>query len=414
MSKLNVELYGTLLGTLMQNNKGFDFEVDSGVFTKYQLSSTIMSLSVPLNLRYTNSQKKRCTNFFAELLPEGNNYEWLVQSLSQGDRSLYGLLRKYGKDIAGALTIYDPEDSTSLAVPEAEFVDEKKIRYLLEHMPQAALANSPLTGKTSLGGVQGKIVLARKDAAWYRVHQGYPSTHILKPKTPQYPTMIYDEAFCMQMAYNSGLTGFPVWIENFDGVDALVVERYDRSIGGDRLHQEDFNQALGARGSEKYQESGGKVSAKRIAQTIDRFGKGDDVRKFASQLVFAVAIGNLDLHAKNVSIIHLPDESIAMAPAYDHVPLRHQNTDGRLALSIGGEYVHDNLSLRTIVKELVSWQCSTFTDDTGTIVFVKSCLETYNNALSNVKTDNRSYSNLKAEIAKFISNLLSGKRIGNP
>ena len=62
MSKLNVELYGTVLGSLTQNNKGVDFEDDSIVFTKYQLSSTIMSLAVPLNLRYTNVQKKRRAN----------------------------------------------------------------------------------------------------------------------------------------------------------------------------------------------------------------------------------------------------------------------------------------------------------------------------------------------------------------
>jgi hypothetical protein len=31
--------------------------------------------------------------------------------------------------------------------------------------------------------------------------------------------MIYDEAFCMQLAYDSGLTTHPVWIENFDGAE---------------------------------------------------------------------------------------------------------------------------------------------------------------------------------------------------
>jgi len=53
-------------------------------------------------------------------------------------------------------------------------------------------------------------------------------------------------------------------------MDALVIERYDRinEKRDERLHQEDFNQILGARGSEKYQEYGGKASAKRIAQTL--------------------------------------------------------------------------------------------------------------------------------------------------
>jgi len=414
MSKLNVELYGTVLGTLSQREKWLDFEVHPHAFEKYQFSSTIMSLAVPLLLQYTVAQKKRIENFFSELLPEGRNQEWLLQSLPHGDRTTYGMLRKYGKDIAGALTIYDPDDPSSNQKPETELVDGKMIRYLLEHMPQAPLANSFDAGKTSLGGIQGKILLAKNGTSWCRVYNGYPSSHILKPVVYDYPTMIYDEAFCMHMAYDAGLTKHPVWVENFDGADALVIERYDRKKGADidRIHQEDFNQALGIRGSEKYQEYGGKVSAKRIAQTLSRFGKDEDVEKFASMLIFAVAIGNLDMHAKNVSILHLPDESIALAPTYDQVPLRHQSADGKMALSIGGEYVHANLSLTSIVSELSSWQCRSFSDEAEVVRFVKNCLESYNDTLNNAVPIKNAYPDLKADISLFIANLLSGKKIG--
>ena len=414
MSKLNVELYGALLGTLSQKGKWFDFEVDRGAFERFHLSSTIMSLAVPLNLKYTASQKKRTGNFFAELLPEGRNYDWLVQSLPYSERTHYGMLRRYGKDIAGALSVYDPEDPASSVKAEAEFVNSNKIRYLLEHMPQEALANSPNSGRTSLGGVQGKIVLAKKDGSWCRVHNGYPSTHILKPVVQKYPTMIYDEAFCMHMAFNSGLTGYPVWIEDFDGADALVIERYDRNsdVEGSRVHQEDFNQALGTSGSEKYQEYGGKISARRIAQTLARFGADGDVVKFASHLVFAIAIGNLDMHAKNVSILHFPDESIMLAPAYDQVPLRHQSTDGKMALAINGEYIHANISRSDIVSELASWRCGGFSDDAKTITIINDCLENYNNALNSDIPNNNAFPRLKADISSFISNLLSGKVAG--
>ena len=409
MSNLVVELYGNVLGTLSQDSNRFRFEADPTVFEKYALSSTIMSLAVPLNLQYTAVQKRRMDCFFTELLPEGHNYEWLSESLSREERTPYSLLRKYGKDVAGALSIYDPEDPQFSAKASAEPIDGKGVRYLLEHMPQAALGNSPISGKTSLGGVQGKIVLARIGAGWHRVHNGYPSTHILKPMVPDYPTMIFDEAFCMQMAYDAGLTGHPVWIEEFDGADALVIERYDRKEDtfGSRVHQEDFNQALGARGSEKYQEYGGKVSAKRIAQTLARFGSREDVQGFASQLIFAIAIGNLDLHAKNISILHLPDETIALAPAYDQVPLRHQNTDGHMALAINGKYVHASISLADIVAELVSWHCPGLSDEYEATSFVESRLHSYRDILTNATPDKRAYRNLKTEIASFISRLLS-------
>jgi len=414
MSSLNVELYGNLLGSLTLGGRDFEFSSDENVFKKYPMTSTIISLSVPLNLRYTAPQKKRARNFFNELLPEGRNLRWLVQTLDPGERNTYGILRKYGKDIAGALLIYDPNDDASFTKPKAEKADSPKIRYLLEHMPQEPLANSPISGKTSLGGVQGKIVLAKKNTSWYRTHYGFPSTHILKPVVPEYPTMIYDEAFCMQLAFEIGLTSHPVWIESFDGADALVIERYDRDdkIINGRIHQEDFNQVLGAHGDEKYQEYGGKVSAKRIAEVIERYCK-KDVEKLASQLIFSIAIGNLDMHAKNISIFHYPDQTIRLAPAYDQVPLRHQNTDGRMALSIGGEYMHANLTTDRIANELISWNTEEFGSEKDTYTFIRNFLESCYSALEKIDVSEKAYPLLKKDISSFIKNLLSGKRISS-
>jgi len=144
----------------------------------------------------------------------------------------------------------------------------------------------------------------------------------------------------------------------------------------------------------------------------ERFCGEDDVKKFASYLIFATAIGNLDLHAKNVSVLHLPDESAALAPTYDQVPFHHQNTGGRMALSIGGEYVHKNLSLANIVSELNSWECPCFSDKKETAAFIKTCLQTGAEALEATALHAKAYPRLKEDISSFISNLLSGKRIG--
>ena len=413
MKSLNVELYGNLLGSLTFGDKGCDFHVDERVFEKYPVASTIMSLAVPLVPRYTNVQKSKVRNFFSELLPEGRNLDWVNQTLPPEERNVFGILRKYGKDIAGALMIYDPRDMDSSKAPSAEKIDSQKIRYLFEHMSREPLANSPLSGKTSLGGVQGKIVLVKENNSWHRAHYGYPSTHILKPVVSEYPTMIYDEAFCMQLAYELGLTRHPVWIENFDGIDALVIERYDRDgeVQNRRIHQEDFSQVLGARGSEKYQEYSGKVSAKRIAETLSRFC-GEDVEKFARQLIFAAAIGNLDMHSKNVSVIHYPDQKVCLAPVYDQVPLRHQGTDGRMALALGREYIHANLTIDKIADELVSWKTACFTAKSETADFVENCLKSCYSALENMVPHKNAYPDLKKDIDSFITNLLSGKRAG--
>ncbi|MDR0308516.1 MAG: HipA domain-containing protein [Coriobacteriales bacterium] len=414
MSRLNVELYGVTLGTLVQAGRSVRFDVDPDVFERYPVASTVMSLAVPLGLRPTAQHNKRAANFFNELLPEGRNLQWLVQMMPPDERNTYHLLRKYGRDSVGALIIYDPDDPVSSEQPRAEKISAEQTRSLLENMAQEPLANSPISGKTSLGGMQGKIVLAKKGDSWHRVHYGYPSTHILKPVAPEYPTMIFDEAFCMQLALKLGLTTHPVWIEDFDGLSALVIERFDRdkNIPLGRIHQEDFNQVLGASGDQKYQEIGGKVSAKRMAQTLMHFGSDEDVRVFASQLVFAVAIGNLDMHAKNISIFHHPDSTISMTPTYDQVPLRHLNTDGKMALAMNGEYVHANITRTKIVSELRSWKSPSFPSDKTADQFVEEVLISCREALGSLTLDNRANNSLKESIASFINNLLSGKPAG--
>jgi serine/threonine-protein kinase HipA len=132
MSRHNVELYGSILGRISPKERGFRFDINPDVINKYQLSSTIMSLAVPLNFQFTNAQRRNSSNFFAELLPEGRNYEWLMQTLPRVEQNNFGMLRKYGKDIAGALTIYDPDDPVSYNDTDTESVDGKQIRYLLE------------------------------------------------------------------------------------------------------------------------------------------------------------------------------------------------------------------------------------------------------------------------------------------
>jgi serine/threonine-protein kinase HipA len=410
---LNVELYGTLLGTLTQGKNDFDFDVNKKIFEQFPLASSIMSFAVPLNPRITAPQQKKCRKYFAGMLPEGRNLSWLIQTLPQDERNTFGILKRYGKDGAGALMIYDPSDTYTSKAPTVGKVEPKKIRYLLEHMPEEPLGNSPFTGQITLGGVQGKILLVKKFTSWYRTHYGYPSTHILKPLVPEVPTMIYDEAFCMQLAHELGLTKYPVWIENFDGADALVIERYDRDpkIENKRLHQEDFCQALGAHGVEKYQEYGGKVSAKKIAGILNRHHK-EGVKEFALQLLFGIAIGNLDMHAKNVSVLHYPDQTAVLAPTYDQVPLRHLGTDGKMALAIGGEYIHANMTIEHIKEEFLSWNTKLFSDKNETGSFVKNSLESFGSALLDAPAIKNAQPNLKKEILTFISNLLSGKRIG--
>src|SRR5665648_591371 len=177
------------------------------------------------------------------------------------------LLVAYGRDVAGAVQIYDPNRSGEPVSPHATPLGDDGVGRLLRGIQAQPLGNAPVTGKSSLAGVQEKVVVARLDGAWHQVHDGYPSTHIIKLTPPEHPTLIFDEEYGTRIACLLGLTDRPAWPADFDGVPGLVIERYDRSDGG-RIHQEGFNQVLGARGDQKYQAIGGQVSLRRIAQVF--------------------------------------------------------------------------------------------------------------------------------------------------
>ena len=73
------------------------------------------------------------------------------------------------------------------------------------------------------------------------------------------------------------------------------------------------------------------------------------------------ALGNLDVHAKNISLLHPPPradgtpEPARLAPAYDMVPMLHQPNDGRVAMAINGEFAHARIAGADLVAEGESW-----------------------------------------------------------
>lgn len=410
MADLAVELYGTRAGVLRGTWRTFDFVPDPVAVVKFGIDSPVLSVAIPLTVVAVRSRRERRQNFFRELLPEGRMLARLAQQAGLAEQDVIGLLRSYGRDVAGALQIWDPDVPGEPRQPALEPLSSAGVASLLEHVQDNPLGNRPAGGKTSLAGVQDKIVLARAESGWNRVIDGWPSTHILKPESRDYPTSIYDEEFGARFARAAGLTSFPTWIEKFDGVPAVVIERYDRSPDAPqgRIHQEDFNQVLGAAGNQKYQKYGGKVSLERIAGVFASLGDSDSLERLFKLVVVSVAVGNLDLHAKNVSLLHRPDGSMTLSPAYDVVPQAHQPNDGEVALAVGGEYRHTAITMDHLLAEGRAWGLTTaagLAEETLTAVLHLASTET---------PYKRAYSGLNRDIAGFASNLLDGRAAGLP
>ena len=145
----------------------------------------------------------------------------------------------------------------------------------------------------------------------------------------------------MRLARTIGLEAAGVEYRNAGGKRFLLIERYDRRAGEDgqiiRLHQEDLCQALGYTSARKYASDGGpvfrdcfdlvrRVTTRPAAETL----------KLLDAVLFNLVIGNADAHAKNFSLLYLPDGT-NLAPLYDLLcTVAYPDLSPRFAMKIGG------------------------------------------------------------------------------
>lgn len=408
MADLVVELYGVRVGALVGTWRTLDLVPDLRAVEEFGIDSPILSVAIPLAVVPTRGHRARRQNFFRELLPEGRMLGWLAAEARVPEHDVVGLLRAHGRDVAGALQIWDPDAAGEPRQPGIEPLTADGVADMLRRVRDFPLGNRPVAGKTSLPGVQEKIVLARTESGWARAIDGFPSTHIVKPVAADDPTGIYDEEYGARLARRLGLARFRTWVEDFAGVPALVVERYDRSPDAPqgRIHQEDFNQALGAEGNQKYQRFDGKVSLARIAGVFSAAGDTGSLRRLLRMTVLAVAVGNLDLHAKNLSLLHPIDGSMTLAPAYDVVPQAHRANDGELALAVDHEYRHRLVTRDHLIAEGRSWGLRDAAD------LVDAALAEMLAALPDEAPLAGAHPGLADEVTGFTTNLVEGRAVG--
>ncbi len=315
---LLVELYGTVLGTISGAAKKMLLEFTDEARQRWGASSPILSCALPIGSRAVD-----VSSFVANLLPDNEHLRAAV-GLVHGvhGEDFFGLIGAIGMDCAGAVRI-----GTETRFAEARTVsrnlllsdaDVAELIRALPRRPMGAAANV----RVSLGGAQAKLLLARTPDGWAMPVDGAPSTHILKPE-PLDMTRGYaaNEAFCMGLAQRCNLTTVASGVVGFQGWDTFVVERYDREVDVDghvtRLHQEDFCQAHGRFGVEKY-EAVGESRLGEMALTLNEWARrSDGSDQLLRCVVFHVVIGNADAHDKNFGLLHRADGSVQLAPMYD-------------------------------------------------------------------------------------------------
>ena len=351
---LDVYLHDDLAGHLVQDDGGqMLFNYMAGWLNKPGASP----LSQSLPLRKEVFRGKECRAFFAGILPEESKREIIARNLGISARNDYAMLEQIGGECAGAVT-FIPAGG---ALPERNYgyrkLSEKELAGLLRELPKRPLLAGDEGIRLSLAGAQDKVAVRIEDGEVSVPLGGAPSTHIIKPAVERFDGVVFNEALCMKLAAASGLPADGVETRTVDGVDFLVIERYDRYHQQDpgaaavleRLHQEDFCQAQGIVSELKYQKEGG-PSLKQCFCLLRDVSTAPviDLARLLDAVIYNHLVGNNDAHGKNFSLLYREQKNgnleTRLSPLYDIVstvyyPELHQD----MAMKIGREYSSEKI-----------------------------------------------------------------------
>lgn len=327
----------------------------------WPLNSPVISCSLPLQAR-----PRDAAAFCRGLLPEGRARQALAAQARLPEYDTFGLLGRYGRDIAGALVI-GAEEPTPEDFGVEPYSDEGLAAAVdeLDEFPLGVHDDSEL----SLAGLQDKLLLVRlDDGRWGRPLRGRPSTHILKLDDPRFPGLVRAESDCLTLAAAVGLTTIDHRVTTIGDASCLVVSRFDRHATSDgvrRVHQEDLCQATatepdGQRGRAKYERAGG-PGFRQAAALLDRYAADPaaELDRLVAVVAFTVLIGNADAHGKNLALLHPDVETVSLAPLYDTVPtVLWPKLRADAAMCVAGKAPLDRITMADIAVEATSWSGS--------------------------------------------------------
>jgi serine/threonine-protein kinase HipA len=312
-------------------------------------------LSQSLPLKTETFEERECIGFFGGLLPEEYNREIIARNLGITARNDFAMLREIGGECAGAISLVDPDRPVDTEEHHYTSISEEELIEILNQLPQRPLLAGRAEVRLSLAGAQNKVALYQGGEGFSLPLNESPSSHILKPEWERFPKLAMNEAYCLNLARLAGLPTTQAEAKVFGEHRCLVVERYDRirSQAGQlqRLHQEDFCQALGIPTRIKYQNEGGPNLANcfQLIRSASTRPARDLINLF-NAVIFNFLIGNNDAHGKNFSLLYTRKngvQSVQLAPLYDLVSTAsYPELSQKMAMKIGSTYLPSKLRLK--------------------------------------------------------------------
>jgi serine/threonine-protein kinase HipA len=354
---LDVYLQSELVGHLIQDNGGqMIFQYAENWLDRPGASP----LSQSLPLRKERFSRNECRGYFGGILPEESKREIIARNLGISARNDYAMLEQIGGECAGAVTFVP----TGEPLPESEYryrtLSSEELAAVLRELPRRPLLAGDEGIRLSLAGAQDKVAVRVDGDEISLPLGGAPSTHILKPGVERFEGVVANEALCMRLAAAIGIPTAKVETRSVEGMDYLLVERYDRIYHADpgqepvldRLHQEDFCQALGIVSEMKYQKEGG-PSLKQSFALLREVSSTPviDLSRLLDAVIFNYLVGNNDAHGKNFSLLYkgiaTNDMQVSLSPLYDIVSTVYYPEISRtMAMKLGGEYSSEKVMPR--------------------------------------------------------------------
>ncbi len=345
--KLDVYLHSSKAGLLEQDDAAeltFTYDGD------YLASEAPKAISVSMPLTRDAYGNAVARPYFSGLLPDESARTRLAGALGISDTNAFGMLEIIGGDCAGALALFPFGADVLPPESQDEILDQQQLGELLRELHGDPLLGSRQDIRLSLAGAQDKIAVKLTDDQIALVKNGEPTTHILKPCIQRLEGTSQNEVFCMTLAARLGLRVPDVRFGRSGDFQYILVERFDRLRLDDqsvqRVHQEDFCQALSIPPELKYEDEGGPG----IDQSLDLLQRvadrpAADRLSFLRMQIFHYLVGNADAHAKNYALLHPSgSDSPGLAPLYDVVCTAvYPQLTRKSAMRIGGRNVADTI-----------------------------------------------------------------------
>jgi serine/threonine-protein kinase HipA len=340
-NKLDVWLFAEHVGTLGLVNGRLGFEYAP----EWLQRPDAMPLSCSLPMQAEPFDDHLTRPFFAGLLPEGRMRQLIAQHLQVSGQNEFALLDHLGGECAGAVTFLQHGKAWP-QLPQADDVQwltDEELVEILDELPHRPMLAGKDGLRLSLAGAQDKLPVIFDGIRIGLPRNGTPSSHILKLAIQAVDASVTNEGFCMLLAEAMQLKSASALIYKIGDREFLLVERYDRITDSQgnrqRVHQEDFCQALGVVSENKYQNEGGP----NLAQCFDLVRRvtrpsAPHVLRLLDYVIFNALIGNHDAHGKNFSLLYTSKGPV-LSPFYDTLSTAvYPKLAMNMAMKMGSKY----------------------------------------------------------------------------